>query len=603
MAVKKLRDIIWESDYIYFIKINKPNKHDKSTWTFKINDGRHPMHGLSGRCSDYDMKTVHMRYGDCFFIAYKIDFGDHLPNYFVDTRCALFRTSVDKYISSFIDFNIYSNDISFEKNSPSFKVSKNEMRRLGINNFIDLCYYYRNYTSIGTGITRDKRNLVILDIDLDCYREDYAKCLNDLLMKLAVRNALPDFKVVNHSNGHVQLQWLIQDFTYKTLNKDVVNAVIDDLKKDRHNGEMGHKVYDFLEKSKWNGYYKLFTTALTDIVNKNKFGDKHYTYWKAKNPMSALMGVNNLELQMPYFYNEEIMYLSKEDMMNEFSTKEARKNYYDEAPTLNEIYSRIKDIIQPLMDKLNKEKISKKKDDDEIMIREEKKQRNNNISGKARNSFVFNVTREIVWEMCRKYNLSNYKKISKLPVKDQENLKKKALTMVKKRFKEEDKKYNGVWPDTENRSIFTNEELVNTFNSSYDFAISHFSGSQYTDEQREASIRTRHTKKLFHLLVVDHIIQSSDHKMKRNEILTKSNEILESSGQKTISEGTLKRFIAELKGYTDNEKKNLYRYAVSEYDSRKEKMKQCKDDYAFKVFENRFNAVNINIIDEIRDIT
>ena len=91
--------------------------------------------------------------------------------------------------------------------------------------------------------------------------------------------------------------------------------------------------------------------------------------------------------------------------------------------------------------------------------------------------------------------------------------------------------------------------------------------------------------------------------MKRNEILTKSNEILESSGQKTISEGTLKRFIAELKGYTDNEKKNLYRYAVSEYDSRKEKMKQCKDDYAFKVFENRFNAVNINIIDEIRDIT
>ena len=596
---KKLRDIIWESNNLYFIKIKKPSKHDRSTWTFYINDGRHSMKGLSGKFSDYNIRTAYMRYEDSFFIAYRIDFGGNNSDYFVDTQCAVYRTSVEKYVSSILDYRVYSNDVSIDKKSPSFKVSKNEMRSLDINNFLDLCYHYRDYTSIGTGITRDKRNLVILDIDVDCNRSDYAWHLQDLMMKLAVRNALPDFKVINHTNGHVQLQWLIQDFTYKIVNKDVVDAVIMDLKTERYNGEIKNRVYDFLEKSKWNEYYKIFTTALTDIVHKNKFGDKNYTFWKAKNPMSALMGVNNLELQMPYFSDGEIKYLSKEEMLEEFSSKEMRKNYYDETPTLNEIYKRIKDIIKPIMDGLNKEKVAKRKDDDEIEIRESKKHKENITFGKARNSFVFNITREIAWEVFRDYGLSSSKEISKMSFAEQMKLKADALNRVKVSFKKEDRKYKGRWPGTENKTVFTNEELVNTFNSSYDFAVRKFSTCEYSDLQRDRSIETRHTKKLVHMVVVDYVMNKNE-RLKRNEILKMSNEILESSGQKKISEGTLKRFLSELNNYTDSDKKNLYSYAVSEYDSRFEKMKGCKDDYLYKVFEKRFNDVNINIIDKIR---
>ena len=58
----------------------------------------------------------------------------------------------------------------------------------------------------------------------------------------------------------------------------------------------------------------LLKCAPACISKKNKFGDKNYRFWKAKNYESARLGLYNLELMMPYYNNGEIKYLSKEEI-------------------------------------------------------------------------------------------------------------------------------------------------------------------------------------------------------------------------------------------------------------------------------------------------
>jgi hypothetical protein len=131
------------------------------------------------------------------------------------------------------------------------------------------------------------------------------------------------------------MQWLVKDVQYKEMNQSVIKHLIKTLKEDNNKRkEINYFGTNFTELTKWGIDYRKFSSALTNISKKHKFGDKNYKFWKAKNYESARLGLYNLELQMPYYANGEIKYLSKEDIDSLLDTKEARQEYYNEAPTI-----------------------------------------------------------------------------------------------------------------------------------------------------------------------------------------------------------------------------------------------------------------------------
>ena len=186
MAQKTLRDIVREDDKLRNFNLIKHYKYDKSTWEFEILDERSPYGGVVEYLMDYRYQMTTMRHNNHFFLVYKVYMEDgEEPEYLVDIRKANHRNSVEKFVNSMAEYSVYSNDISTVKNAPSFKVSHREMQYMKIDNYLDLCHKFGKFSAIGTGLTRDIRNLIVLDIDVNCDTESNKAEVNRILMEFA----------------------------------------------------------------------------------------------------------------------------------------------------------------------------------------------------------------------------------------------------------------------------------------------------------------------------------------------------------------------------------------------------------------------------------
>ena len=610
MAQKTLRNIIEEDNKLRKFNLIKQNKYDKNTWKFQIIDERSPYGGIEEYLKDYRYQITTIRHDNHFFIAYKvyIEEGEE-PEYLVDIKKANHRNSVEKFVNGLAEYSVYSNDISTVKNASSFKVSQREMKYLKIDNFLDLCYTFGKFSAIGTGLTRNIRNLIVLDIDVDCDTHTNKSEVNRILLEFAKCNALPDFIIKNHESHHIQMQWLVKDVEYKTIDQNVIKNTIRALNEDGNKRkEINYFGTNFTELTDWGVDYRKFSTALTCISKKHKFGDKNYRYWKAKNYESARLGLYNLELMMPYYRDGEIKYLSKEEINSLLESKEAREYYYNEAPTIVELYQRTKNLIKDHIEKIDDKKIKRIKDED-VEIEENTIKNKNIISkediesgnfGKSRNTFVLNCTRTITWKISREHKFRNPKDITTLSDKELKKFKNEIHSKVKEMFNKMDKKYNGKWPDTSNYGKYPKEEFENTFNNAFTFAISTINDFYYTDEQREQSLESRRLSKDINLCIVNDI-KNKYKKIKRKELLEKTNSILSSNGLKKISFGSIKRYLSELKNMSEDDKKDLYYNIETIKTERKKDLLDAlesseEDSRKVKACKKRLKQVNINLI-------
>jgi hypothetical protein len=607
---KTLRDIVSEDNKLRFFNLIKHKKYDKSTWEFQIIDGRSPYSGMVDYLTNYRYQITTLRQNNHFFLVYKIYIieGEE-PEYLVDIKKANHRNSIEKFVTSMADYSVYSNDISTVKNAPSFKVSQREMSNMKIDNFLDLCNKFGKFSSIGTGITRDVRNLVVLDIDVDCDTEINKAEVNRILLEFGKCGALPDFIIKNHETHHIQMQWLVQNVPYKIMDQNVIKNLIKTLKEDNNKKkEINLFGTNFMELTKCGIDYRKYSTALTSISKKHKFGDKNYRYWKAKNYEAARLGLYNLELMIPYYKDGEIKYLSKEEINSLLETKEARCEYFNEAPTIMELYKKTKHLVDEHIEKIKDKQIKRIKDED-VEIGENIVKKNNTILskediesgdfGKSRNTFVLNCTRTITWRTAREHNFRSSKDIISLDEKEQKKFKNEIHSIVKELFNRMDKKYNGKWPDTSNHGKYPKEEFESTFNNSYNFAISTINDFYYTDEQREQSLESRRLSKNVNICILDYV-KNKHKKIKRNDLLDEINKILKENGHKKISLSSLKRYMSELKNMSDDDKKELKNSieyikierskdlsdALESSEENSKKVKMCK---------KRLNQVNINL--------
>ena len=610
MAQKTLLDIVKEDNKLRKFNLIKHNKYDKNTWEFYITDERSPYNGCVEYLSEHRYQMTTMRHNNHFFLTYKIYMEDGKePEYLVDIRKANHRNSVEKFVNSMAEYSVYSNDISIVKNAPSFKISQREMKYLKIDNFLDLCYKFGNFSAIGTGLTRDIRNLIVLDIDVDCDTDNNKAEVNRILLEFAKCNALPDFIIKNHASHHIQMQWLVKDVQYKKMNNNVIKNLIKALNEDENKRkEINIFGTNFTELTQWGIDYRKFSNALTFISKKYKFGDKNYKYWKAKNYESARLGLYDLELMMPYYRDGEIKYLSKEEMDSLLETKEARQEYYNEAPTIIELYQKTKHLISEHIKKIDDKKIKRIKDED-VEMEENIIKRNkmvvskedieNGDFGKSRNTFVLNCTRTMTWRIARKYKFRNSNDIISLNEKEHNKFKNEILSAVKELFGKMDEKYNGIWPETTNHGKYTKEEFENTFNNSFTYAISTINDFYYTDEQREQSLESRRLSKNVNICVL-YRVMSKNNKLKRKELWEKTNLALSNGNHKKISFGSFKRYLSELKNMSGDEIKELQNdieYIQSERNKELLDALESSEENSKKVklCKKRLNQVNIKL--------
>ena len=608
MTQKTLRDIVKEDNKLRLFNLIKHNKYDKNTWEFIIRDERSPYDGIVGYLTDYRYQITTVRHNNHFFLVYKvyIEEGEE-PEYLVDIKKANHRNSVEKFVNSMAEYSVYSNDVSTVKNAPSFRVSQREMKYLKIDNFLDLCYKYGNFSAIGTGITRDIRNLIVLDIDVNCDTDINKTEVNRILLEFAKCGALPDFIIKNHETHHIQMQWLVKDVIYKVMDTNVVKNLITTLKEDLNKKkEINIFGTNFMELTRWGIDYRKYSTALTCISKKNKFGDKNYRFWKAKNYETARLGLYNLELMMPYYNNGEIKYLSKEEIDSLLETKEARKEYFDEAPTIVELYQRTKHLVNEYIKKIDDKKIKRIKDDDVELEESVRKNREvlskedieNGNFGRSRNTFVLNCTRAMTWRIAKEHKFRSAKDIMSLSDKEQKKFKNEIHSVVKELFNKTNEKYNGRWPDTSNYGKYPKEEFESTFNNSYIYAISTINDFCYTDEQREQSLESRRLSKHVNMCIINDI-KNKHIKIKRDDLLKETNMILKENGHKPISLGSLKRYIKELKSMSDDCIREMYDNVEYIHKVRKQELLDAlesseEDSKKVKMCKKRLKQVDIN---------
>lgn len=595
-----LRDIVNKSDDLYTFSINKREDFDRYTWEFTVTDKRSCLYGITDKLANYQYNIVTLRRGEHFFIAYKFFFSDK-NTYFVDIRKANHKTSVAKYVDGIVKFYMKSNDVSYKKSDSSFKISEMKMKTLGINNYIDLCYYFSEYSAIGIGYTRDVRNLIVLDIDVDCRINENNNELYRILNIFALNNILPDFEIHNNENGHIQLQWLIQSHHYKKRNEERINELILRLTSDvDKNNEVtvGSESLEYIaEDAERSGEYRLLTRSLTDISNKPKFGDKNFTFWKAKNFCTALFHMYNLELKMPQYRGGKIVYISHEEMLELFSTKEKRKIYFDETPTFDDIVINSKDLLSNFVEvkKKSVENDANCDYDDSV----ESDYQDKEIYEDSRNNFVFKYTKTVTWDICREWKLMSYSDIMKLSKEDYKKLESTVHKIVRNKYDKKNKQYGGgKWPGTSNGSRYTKKEFEAAFNNAFNFAKCKFNNlSKYTDEQRDNSMKERGLKKDMKLVLVDYY-RNKNQRIKRDDLLKIVNETLKKSNQKEISLSSLKRYIETSKSMSQDERKKLYSSYYENFKERKDEISSATNNMK-NIKKKKFDYISINIIDDI----
>ncbi len=602
---KTLREIVEDSEDLFVFTINKNNDFDRGSWEFKITDKRSDMYGVSDRLGNYNYRIVTLRREEHFFIAYKFNMPDNKIRYFVDIRKAGHKTSVPKYVDGLVRFYMKSNDISYKKNDSSFKVSEMKMKTLGIDNFLDLCYYFREFSAIGIGITRDVRNLIVLDIDVDCCKKENDDELKRILHLFAENGILPDFEIHNNDNGHIQLQWLIQPYKYKKRCEEQINELISRLENDKNkNREIGGVSLNcvFTMNTDDSMEYRILTKSLTDISDKPKFGDKNFTFWKAKNFCTALFRLQNLELKMPKYVDGKIEYLSQEDMVDLFSTKEYREKYFENAPEFKEIVESAKNFLSNHMEAERTKSETCPTYDDCEMFDSDSSSMLYRIYDDSRDNFVFRHTKTVTWNLCRELNLKSFEDITKMPSKDLKKLENTVHKIVREEYDRLDKKYGGgKWPGTSNDTPFSKKEFESAFKMAFNFAKCKFNNiSKYSDEQRDNSMKERGLKKDMRLILVDYY-RNKNKESKREDLLKIVNNTLRKSGQKEISLSSLKRYITESKSMDSEKREKLYRNYYENLNERKKLLVDTQKDNNKKkrINKKKLDYISINIVDEI----
>lgn len=582
--VETLREIVDKSDDLYVFKIEKGDIYDRNTWSFCVDDKRLDIYGLKDKMSNYKHEVVTLRRGDHFFLSYKFLLPDG-NIYFVDIRKANHKTSVSKYIDGVVKFYMESNDISIRKNESSFKISKTKMMSLGIDNYLDLCYYFRKFSAVGIGLTRDVRNLIVLDIDVDCRIKENKDELNSILLLFTGYGMLPNFEIHNNENGHVQLQWLIQSYSYKKKCEEQIMDTISKLELDGNkNGEVKRMSQNmFLTDTDGSASYRVLTKSLTDISDKPNFGDKSFTFWKAKNFCTAMFHLQNLELKMPYSENGGIGYIPEDEIVNMFSDKERRAEYFKNAPKFEDICEHSSPFLLKYKEKETMNDKLFNEDFDERDIYDENPNKVEYDMENSRNNFVFDRTRRITWRICRERKFKDKEDIEKLSKREYRGFMKSVYENVRSEFEKMDNKYGGgKWPGTSNGTVFSKKEFDSTFNTAFDYAILRFKNtSKYSDEQRDNSIKKRGLKKDMRVIVVDYFRRMNGN-IRRNELLETVNRTLEKYGEKKISLSSLKRYIDISKKMDEPERKELYGHFYERLDTQKNN-----------------NYISINIIEEI----
>ena len=600
MATETIKDIIKAYPDLHQFTISKPSK-DRSTWVFKVNDPTSVLNGTCSQLSSYNYRITTLQRGSHFFLTYKIYINENDFEYFIDPKKCIHRSSPKKYLESILNYLVYSNDISPLKNDPSFKYTQVQMFRDDINNYLDLCHKFQDYSSIGTGLTRDIRNLVVMDIDVNCENQDNKEELDRLIVLFSKHNFTPNFYIFNHESKHVQLQWLIKDLDYKDILWKQVNEKIAHFEKTSHqNKEISLNDFNFMELSKEGVKYRKFTRGLAKLSSKRKFGDENYTFWKAKNFYTAYLGKFNLELKMPVVINDEVEYLTREEMSYFFETKEARQAYYDISPTMDEVYERTSSFMTPHMETISESSLKKIKDD--VVELEEPFEMydfRNKFHDVSRNAFVFNSTRMITWDVMRDNNYNSKNDVLNLSQKNQKAFRSKVKKIVKQQFDEEDRKYMGEWPGTTNHSKYTQSEFNSTFNRSFDFAIHKFKNNSYDEAARDKSLEERVLKKeLRHVLIIYlKTCVHPDKKIKNYELLKMVNGMLVESGHVKISNSTLKRDLKEIEEYEADDKKNLFTHVLKTMEERSSKLQMLyekgSDKKEINVCKKRMNRLKI----------
>ena len=545
---------------------------DKTTWTFKVNDTTSTLSGTYGKLSDYRYKIVTIRKDDHFFVVYKIYTDDGGFEYFVDPQKTTHRKSPQSYMDSLIEYSVRSNDISTMKDQPSVRITRQMMLDNDITNYVDMCCFYEDYSAIGTGLTRDIRNIIVMDIDVDCEQEDNKKELDDLLVKFSEYDFLPDFYILNHETNHVQLQWLVKNVKYKEIDIDTYKSKLSSLESDTDKSkEINLYGTDFTRLTRGGLDYRRFTRVLTYLVPKHKFGDRNYTFWKAKNFYTALMRKYNLELKMPYKTKSGIKFFTQDEMISKFQTKESRYYYFNKSYTINEIYKKTQDLLKDCITQVDDTKIQSVVDECDIKPTNTK---HKHIYGKSRNEFVLSCTRETTWEMARQIGIKTSEEFNEMKQYKIKKFKSDVKKKVREKFEQENEKYGGVWPGTsDSSSIYTTGEFNSTFNSSFNFATQKLNDSCYTDTQREQSLQSRNFKKTLNLMVVDFVKSQYSIRLGRDLMMTKINTILKNSGQSEISLSSLKRYISELKGMTNENKKEHFVTLIEEIEERQSQLR------------------------------
>ena len=287
-------------------------------------------------------------------------------------------------------------------------------------------------------------------------------------------------------------------------------------------------------------------------------------------------------------------------------TKEARKEYFDEAPTIVELYQRTKHLVNEHIEKIDDKKIKRIKDED-VELEESIKRNRESLSkediengnfGKSRNTFVLNCTRAMTWRVAKEHKFRSYTDIMSLSDREQKKFKNEIHSIVKELFNRTDKKYNGRWPDTSNHGRYPKEEFESTFNTSYSYAISMINDFYYTDEQREQSLESRRLSRSVNMCVVNDV-KSKYVKIKRGDLLKETNDILKENGHKPISLGSLKRYLKDLKTMTEDDKKEMYENIEYIHKVRKQELLDAlesseEDSKKVMTCKKRLNQVDVS---------
>ena len=259
---------------------------------------------------------------------------------------------------------------------------------------------------------------------------------------------------------------------------------------------------------------------------------------------------------------------------------------------MEELYGRVKEMVDPCMKTVSDKKIEKMEDDDDVSIVKESHCEHKET---ARDNFVLACARFSTWDMMREMGLNTYEQVVKMDDKELDKMKSKLKKLVKKKFEAEDRRYGGNWPDTSNHSAYSKEEFNKTFNRGFNYALMNVHTDTYTDEQREKSLMSRSNKKYMKILLVEKYRNS---KITRDELLKKVNEEMSKYGQKKMSFGSLKRYISELDTISQDELQEMRNSFKIEKNERKKQLKiavEAGNQKLINAYRKRLDYLNVDV--------